>query len=373
MLFERNVPASEVAAILVEPIQGEGGYLVPPRRLPRRPARAVRRARHPADLRRSAVRHRPHRPDVRLRALGRAPDIMTLGQGPGLGPADRRGRREEAADGAMEARRARQHLRRQSDRLRGGDRDARSGRARVHGQCRERSARISWTRLRELRATIRCIGEVRGRGLMIGMELIETDAARTPARALCDALDHARLPQRPAAALLRRQHGALHAAAQREPRRKSTRRSGCCAAAWTRRWRNRAAERCAAPLLLLGALLAGCVHRRRRGAGREPVLKQVDLPHSYYWRELYLPQLTTGPSAVELHAGRREPRLQHGGLALAAAHRRRRGDRAHARAGRLRLPAGRRARRPQRRVRPLRRHARSSCGGSISPAAASRR
>jgi hypothetical protein len=33
-------------------------------------------------------------------------------------------------------------------------------------------------------------------------------------------------------------------------------------------------------------------------AQREPVLKQVDLPHSYYWRELYLPQLTTGPSSV---------------------------------------------------------------------------
>ena len=30
MLFERNLPASEVAAILVEPIQGEGGYIVPP-------------------------------------------------------------------------------------------------------------------------------------------------------------------------------------------------------------------------------------------------------------------------------------------------------------------------------------------------------
>ena len=27
MLFERNVPPSEVAAILVEPMQGEGGYL----------------------------------------------------------------------------------------------------------------------------------------------------------------------------------------------------------------------------------------------------------------------------------------------------------------------------------------------------------
>lgn len=33
-------------------------------------------------------------------------------------------------------------------------------------------------------------------------------------------------------------------------------------------------------------------------AGREAVLKQVDLPHSYYWRELYIPQLTTGPSGV---------------------------------------------------------------------------
>ncbi len=33
-------------------------------------------------------------------------------------------------------------------------------------------------------------------------------------------------------------------------------------------------------------------------AGREAVLKQVDLPHSYYWRELYLPQLTAGPSSL---------------------------------------------------------------------------
>lgn len=33
-------------------------------------------------------------------------------------------------------------------------------------------------------------------------------------------------------------------------------------------------------------------------AQREPVLKQIDLPHPYYFRELYLPQLTTGPSAV---------------------------------------------------------------------------
>jgi len=30
----------------------------------------------------------------------------------------------------------------------------------------------------------------------------------------------------------------------------------------------------------------------------EPVFKQIDEPHPYYYREMYLPQLTTGPSAV---------------------------------------------------------------------------
>ena len=33
-------------------------------------------------------------------------------------------------------------------------------------------------------------------------------------------------------------------------------------------------------------------------ADRQPVLKQIALPHPYYYREMYLPQLTTGPSSV---------------------------------------------------------------------------
>ncbi len=33
-------------------------------------------------------------------------------------------------------------------------------------------------------------------------------------------------------------------------------------------------------------------------AQREPVLKQIEEPHAYYFREMYLPQLTTGPSSV---------------------------------------------------------------------------
>jgi TolB protein len=40
------------------------------------------------------------------------------------------------------------------------------------------------------------------------------------------------------------------------------------------------------------AVAPGCI------AQREPVLKQIDLPHSYYFREMYLPQVTTGPSAA---------------------------------------------------------------------------
>src|SRR2546422_10345263 len=32
-------------------------------------------------------------------------------------------------------------------------------------------------------------------------------------------------------------------------------------------------------------------------AQREPVLKQVGVPHAYYWREMYVPQVTSGPSA----------------------------------------------------------------------------
>lgn len=33
-------------------------------------------------------------------------------------------------------------------------------------------------------------------------------------------------------------------------------------------------------------------------AQRAPVLQQVDVPHPYYWREMYVPQVTSGPSAA---------------------------------------------------------------------------
>jgi Tol biopolymer transport system component len=45
-------------------------------------------------------------------------------------------------------------------------------------------------------------------------------------------------------------------------------------------------------LILAACTTAPCL------AGRLPVLGQIDLPHPYYFREMYLPQLTSGPSSV---------------------------------------------------------------------------
>ncbi len=46
---------------------------------------------------------------------------------------------------------------------------------------------------------------------------------------------------------------------------------------------------------LIGAL---CAASSLAVAQRLPVLKQIDLPHPYYFREMYLPQLTSGPSSA---------------------------------------------------------------------------
>src|SRR5213593_393217 len=47
---------------------------------------------------------------------------------------------------------------------------------------------------------------------------------------------------------------------------------------------------CAVALLVAAAVPAA--------AQRQQVLKQVNVPHAYYWREMYVPQVTSGPSAA---------------------------------------------------------------------------
>ena len=53
--------------------------------------------------------------------------------------------------------------------------------------------------------------------------------------------------------------------------------------------------------MVFGLALSASAH-----ADRVRVLPQIDLPHDYYFREMYLPQLTTGPSAVTFSPDGRE-------------------------------------------------------------------
>ncbi|SDQ63352.1 acetyl ornithine aminotransferase family protein [Pseudoxanthomonas sp. CF125] len=185
MLFERSVPASEVAAILVEPLQGEGGYLVPPPGF-----LAGLRAlcdEHGILLIFDEVQSGVGRTG-RMFACEHAsvsPDIMTLAKGLGSG----------LPIGAVVARKSlmSQWKRGAHGNTYGGNpiacAAANATLDLVRGGLVDNAAMVGahfMQRLHELKRDYPCIGEVRGQGLMIGMELIESDADRTPARGLCD-------------------------------------------------------------------------------------------------------------------------------------------------------------------------------------------
>jgi 4-aminobutyrate aminotransferase len=187
MLFERNVPPTEVAAIMVEPIQGEGGYLVPPDGF-----LAGLRAlcdEHGILLIFDEVQSGVGRTGKMYACehWGVHPDILTTAKGLGSG----------LPIGAVVARRRVMELWK-----RGAHGNTYGGNPvtcaaaiatldLVKREYAANAARVGeyfMARLRDLMRDYPCIGEVRGKGLMIGMELIENDAERTPARALCDAV-----------------------------------------------------------------------------------------------------------------------------------------------------------------------------------------
>ena len=64
-------------------------------------------------------------------------------------------------------------------------------------------------------------------------------------------------------------------------------------------------------------LLAGLAAAALSHAERLPVLQQIDLPHPYYYREMYLPQLTSGPSSLAWSPDFERTHLLHGRLAVA--------------------------------------------------------
>jgi 4-aminobutyrate aminotransferase len=187
MLFQTNIPPTEVAAILVEPIQGEGGYLVPP------------------DGFLQGLRDLCDRYDILLifdevqSGVGRTgkmfasqhwcvtPDIMTLAKGLGSG----------LPIGLTVARRSlMQRWKRGAHGNTYGGNPVTCAAALATLDLVEReyagnAARVGEYfigRLRELQSRFECIGDVRGKGLMIGMELVEDRETRKPAKELADKL-----------------------------------------------------------------------------------------------------------------------------------------------------------------------------------------
>jgi 4-aminobutyrate aminotransferase len=187
VLFAHNVPASEVAAVLVEPIQGESGYLVPPDGFL-------------AGLRELCDRH-----GILLifdevqTGIGRtgkmfaaehwnvAPDIMTLAKGLGSGlpigmVVAKRSIMQKWTRGAH------------GNTFGGNPLCCAAALATLDLVEREYSANAAsvgeyfMRRLRCFAESDPAIGEVRGKGLMIGMELVADRHGKAPARELCQAL-----------------------------------------------------------------------------------------------------------------------------------------------------------------------------------------
>lgn len=186
-LFVQNVPSSEVAGILVEPIQGEGGYIVPPDGF--LPGLRELCDRHGILLIFDEVQCGVGRTGKMFAAQhwGVQPDIMTLAKGLGSG----------MPIGMMVAKRSimQKWSRGAHGNTYGGNPLCCAAALATldlveHKYCAN-AAKVGDHFMKKLTALADkypIIGEVRGKGLMIGMELVTDRASKTPAKKLCDAL-----------------------------------------------------------------------------------------------------------------------------------------------------------------------------------------
>src|SRR6266853_2078428 len=186
-LFVSNVPDSEVAAILVEPIQGEGGYLVPPdgflqglRELCDRHGILLIFDEVQSGIGRTGKMFAAQHWDVQ-------PDIMTLAKGLGSG----------LPIGMVVAKRSiMQKWKRgaHGNTFGGNPLCCAAALATIDLVEREYCANAVkvgdyfMRRLRGFADKFAVVGEVRGKGLMIGVELVKDRATKEPAKKLCDAL-----------------------------------------------------------------------------------------------------------------------------------------------------------------------------------------
>jgi 4-aminobutyrate aminotransferase len=186
-LMERNVPADEIAAILVEPIQGEGGYVVPPdgflaglRALCDKHGILLIFDEVQAGIGRTgkmfAWQHTGVRPDIITLAKG-------IGSGLPIGVA-------VATKKVMEKWSPGSH----ANTFGGNPLCCAAALATlklVEDGYAENAARMgarATQRLQLLAQKFEVIGDIRGRGLMIGVELVQDRATKTPAKALATKL-----------------------------------------------------------------------------------------------------------------------------------------------------------------------------------------
>lgn len=187
VLFTANVPPTEVAAILIEPIQGEGGYLVPPDGF----LQGLRALcdRHGILLIFDEVQSGVGRTGKMFAAehFGVAPDIMTLAKGLGSG----------LPIGMVVAKRRimEKWQRGAHGNTYGGNplccASALATLELVESEYMANAAGVGEyfiSRLHELKGQFDCIGDVRGKGLMLGIELVENRATKVPAAKLCEAV-----------------------------------------------------------------------------------------------------------------------------------------------------------------------------------------
>jgi 4-aminobutyrate aminotransferase len=186
VIFQCNVPASEVAGMLVEPFPGEGGYLVPPDGF----LRGLRDLcdRHGILLIFDEVQCGIGRTGKMFAAqhFGVAPDIMTLAKGLASGmPIGLLVARKPIMD---------KWPRGAHGNTFGGNplccAAALATLDLVEQQYAKNAAEVGTyfiDRLRGLEERHNEIGDVRGRGLFIGMELVKDRLTKTPAKELCDA------------------------------------------------------------------------------------------------------------------------------------------------------------------------------------------
>ena len=176
-LFAIQVAPDRVAAFLIEPVQGDGGFSARPARLPTGAAADRASPRHRADHRRDPNRIRPHRQPVRVPAGRHPAGPADHGQEPGRRPAAlRRGRaggdHGRAAAGGL-----------------GGNQAATDWPAPPHWPgldafeqdgLLERSRELGEalaSGLRALAAKYPAIGEVRGLGFMQAIEMVAADGS----------------------------------------------------------------------------------------------------------------------------------------------------------------------------------------------------